>query len=135
MFYDRLTKRGEDNALHVFDINDHEIPLSEVKPLDLDLIAGHLVFLEDKIESGELVDRNEYLDRLMTLNYSSSMTDKEIEFFAKHNTDVRILTFNECLRILRDISSPDIVEPFWIGWSEAINLAIKEIAKRIGNVK
>lgn len=108
---------------------------SELKPLDIVKLVGRLAAFEDKIESGELVDRNEYLDRLMTLNYSSSMTDKEIEFFAKHNTDVRILTFNECLRILRDISSPGIVEPFWIGWSEAINLAIKEIAKRIGKVK
>lgn len=134
MIPERLTKRCG-RIIHVFDINDHETALNELKPLDVDMIVRRLNFLEDKIESGDLVDRNEYLDRLMTLKYSSTMTGKEIEFFAKHNTDVRILTFNECLRILRDISSPGIVEPFWVGWSEAINVAIKEIAKRTGKVK
>ena len=48
-----------------------------------------LAELEDKIERGELVDRNEYLDRLMAAKDISGMTDKEIEFFAKHNARVR----------------------------------------------
>ena len=48
-----------------------------------------LAELEDKIESGELVDRNEYLDRFMAAKGISRMTDKEIEFFAKHNARVR----------------------------------------------
>ena len=39
-------------------------------------------------------------------------------------------TARECLRILRDISSPDIVEPFWVGWSEAINAAIRGISEK-----
>lgn len=89
MNYDRITKWSDTHMLHVFDINDNEIPLSEVKSLDINLIAGHLVFLEDKIEGGELVDRNEYLDRLMAAKNISGMTDKEIEFFAKHNARVR----------------------------------------------
>lgn len=30
MFNERLTKRGDDNILHVFDINDHEIESGEI---------------------------------------------------------------------------------------------------------
>lgn len=104
-----------------------------------------LAELEDKIESGELVDRNEYLDRLMAAKDISGMTDKEIEFFAKHNArvrenadaeiarltaEVRKQTMEECLRILRDIDGQGTTEPFWVGWSEAIIAAIKEISKR-----
>ena len=52
-------------------------------------IYNRLAELEDKIERGELIDRNEYLDRLMAAKDISGMTDKEIEFFAKHNARVR----------------------------------------------
>ena len=52
-------------------------------------IYNRLAELEDKIECGELIDRNEYLDRLMAAKDISGMTDKEIEFFAKHNERVR----------------------------------------------
>lgn len=45
--------------------------------------------LEDKIECGELIDRDEYIDRLMVAKDISGMTDKELEFFAKHNARVR----------------------------------------------
>lgn len=48
-----------------------------------------LAELEDKIEAGELVDRDEYIDRLMAAKDISGMTDKELEFFAKHNAKVR----------------------------------------------
>lgn len=48
-----------------------------------------LAELENKIESGEIIDRNEYLDRLMAAKDISGMTDKEIEFFIKHNARVR----------------------------------------------
>lgn len=82
MIPERLTKRCG-RIIHVFDINDHEIALSELKPLDIIMIVGRLAFLEDKIESGELVDRNEYLDRLMNVKNISIMTDKEREFFLK----------------------------------------------------
>ena len=50
--------------------------------------ASRLWELENKIESGELVDRNEYLDYLMAAKDTSELTDKEIEFFAKHNAKV-----------------------------------------------
>ena len=58
-----------------------------------DYIIGDMVDkiadLEDKIESGEIVDRNAYLDYLMAAKDISGMTDKELEFFAKYNAKVR----------------------------------------------
>lgn len=45
--------------------------------------------LENRIESGEIVDRNSYLDYLMAAKNTLELTDKEIEFFAKHNARVR----------------------------------------------
>lgn len=73
MFYERLTKRGDDHALHVFDINDREISLSEVTALDIDLIAGRLAELEDKIESGEI----DYDDAIET---EQKINDLLVEF-------------------------------------------------------
>lgn len=99
MFYERLTKRGDDHTLHVFDINDREISLSEVTALDIDLIAGHLVFLEDKIESGEIVNRNDYLDHLLSVRTISELTDKEIEFFVKHNAKIRKFAVEDITRL------------------------------------
>ena len=52
-------------------------------------IYNRLAELEDKIESGEIVDRNAYLDYLMAAKNTSELTDKEIEFFVKHNAEVR----------------------------------------------
>ena len=40
-------------------------------------IYNRLAELENKIERGELIDRNEYLDRLMAAKDISAMTDKE----------------------------------------------------------
>lgn len=82
MLYERLTKHGEDNILHVFDINDHEIALSELKSLDIVMLVGRLAALEDKIESGEIVDRNDYLDHLISTSISE-LTHKENEFFLR----------------------------------------------------
>lgn len=90
MIYERLTKRCN-GVLHVFDVNDHEIPLSEVTALDLDLIVGHLVFLEDKIESGEIVNRNDYLDHLSSAKLFE-LSNNEIEFFVNHNAKIRKYT-------------------------------------------
>lgn len=87
--YKRLTKWAKKGTLHVFDINGKEIPLCDVSPIDFDNLAGRLALLEDKIESGELVDRNEYINRLMMTKDISGLTDKEIDFFAKHNARVR----------------------------------------------
>ena len=54
--YKRLTKWSELGTLHVFDINGKEILLCDVSPIDTDNLAGRLADLEDKIESGELVE-------------------------------------------------------------------------------
>lgn len=99
MIYERLTKCCEDNILHVFDINDHEIALSELKPLDIVMLVGHLTNLEDKIESGDLVDRNDYLDHLLSARSIFELTDKEIEFFVKHNARVRGFMTDELARL------------------------------------
>lgn len=52
-------------------------------------IVDKIAALEDKIESGEIVDRNSYLDYLLAEKDASELTDKEIEFFVKHNARVR----------------------------------------------
>lgn len=77
MKYNRLTKRiANDEEAFLFHSSLHEG-------------IERLAELEDKIESGEIVDRNEYLDRFMAAKGISRLTDKEIEFFAKHNARVR----------------------------------------------
>lgn len=55
MIPERLTKRCG-GIIHVFDINDHETALNELKSLDVVMLVGRLTFLEDKIESGEIVE-------------------------------------------------------------------------------
>lgn len=57
-----------------------------------------LAELEDKIESGEITNRNAYLDYLMAAKDTSELTDKEIEFFVKHNARVREDTDAEIAR-------------------------------------
>lgn len=69
-----------------------------------------LAELEDKIERGELVDRNEYLDRLMAAKDISGMTDKEIEFFAKHNARVRENADAEIARLTAEVRKQSVIE-------------------------
>lgn len=69
-----------------------------------DRIYNRLSELENKIESGELVDRDEYLDRLMETKYISGMTDKELEFFAKHNARVRENAEAEISRLQAEVA-------------------------------
>lgn len=79
MKYERITER-------------RETPLTmSMWPEDIVSLKvyNRLAKLEDKIEAGELVDRDEYIDRLMAAKDISGMTDKELEFFAKHNAKVR----------------------------------------------
>lgn len=63
-----------------------------------------LADLEDRIERGELVDRNEYLDYLLAAKDTSELTnkDKEIEFFVKHNARVRENTDKELASLTAD---------------------------------
>lgn len=99
MTYKRLTKWSEVGTLHVFDFCDKEVPLSEVSALDIDQIAGRLAKLEDKIESGELVDRNEYLVHLMSAKSLLELTNEEIDFFVMHNTKIRKYVDEEITRL------------------------------------
>lgn len=55
--------------------------------------------LENKIESGELIDIN----KLMTAETTRDLSDKEIEFFIKHNEKVRKETAREILKPLREV--------------------------------
>ena len=59
MKYARLTKMSEIGTLHALDINGEEQPLCELTALDTDILIGRLYELENKIESGELGDREE----------------------------------------------------------------------------
>ena len=50
---------SEMGTLHALDINGEEQPLCELTTLDTDILIGRLYELENKIESGELCDREE----------------------------------------------------------------------------
>lgn len=89
-----------------------------------------LAEFEDKIESGELVDRDEYIDRLMAAKDTSGMTDKEIKFFAKHDVKVCKEVVKECLQVLRDIRIACIYDDFSWGWDDGIDKAIKQLTER-----
>lgn len=97
------------------------------RPLTMSMWAGdsnslkiynRLAELEDKIERGELVDRNEYLDRLMAAKDISGMTDKEIEFFAKHNARVRENADAEIARLTAEVRKQAVRE-----FSERVKMA------------
>lgn len=86
-------------------MNDYKrITMREFAKVTGDAIYKRLAELEDKIESGELVDRNSYLDRLMAAKDISGMTDKELEFFAKHNARVRENADAEIARLNAEIA-------------------------------
>lgn len=117
-----------------------------------DRIYNRLSKLEDKIENGELVDRDEYLDRLMETKYISGMTDKELEFFAKHNARVRenadaeiarLTTeiakrdvevckevVKECLQVLRDMRTVYTYDEYSSGWNNGIDKAIERLTEK-----
>lgn len=65
---------------------------------DYSMAVKRLGELEDKIEREELIDINE----LMTAETTRDLTDKEIEFFIKHNEKVRKVTAREILEPLRE---------------------------------
>lgn len=55
--------------------------------------------IEDKIESGELVNIN----ALMVAETTRDLTEKEIEFFIKHNEEVRKETAREILERIKNM--------------------------------
>lgn len=136
--YKRLTKWSDLGTLHIFDFVGKEILLCDISPLDTDNLAGRLAELEDKIESGELVDRDEYLDRLMAAKDISGMTDREIEFFAKHNARVRENAddtirkevVKECLHILHNTGMTYLYDTHSWDGIEVIDIAIKRLAEK-----
>ena len=57
MEYKRLTKLSDLGTLHALDFNGEEKPLCELTALDIDVLMGRLYELENKIESGEICER------------------------------------------------------------------------------
>ena len=57
MEYKRLTKLSDLGTLHALDFNREEQPLCELTALDIDVLIGRLYELENKIESGEICER------------------------------------------------------------------------------
>lgn len=100
MTYERITERRE-------------------TPLTMSMWAGdskslkiynRLVELENKIEDVKLVDRDEYIDRLMAAKDISGMTNKELEFFAKHNARVRENADAEIARLTAEVRKQSVIE-------------------------
>lgn len=82
--YQRLTKRDW-----------HDAKFSIIDAVKIRAVLHRLWELENTIESGEFCDRDDLIDRLMTAKDMSTLTDKEIEFFIKHNEKVRKETARE----------------------------------------
>ena len=107
--YKRLTHK--DDIYYVDVINDkHEIVCSPKSDNNLCVVLSaqkivkllnRLVELENAIESGELCDREELIEHLMTAKDTSTLTDKEIEFFIKHNEKVRKVVAKEIVSIIK----------------------------------
>lgn len=76
-----------------------------------------LFWLEDKIESGELISTKE-------------QGDNEIAFFVAHNAAVRRQTAIECLRILHALGGCGATDEYSKGWDEAIDTAFKGISEK-----
>lgn len=99
--YQRLTKKSVDCFRYC--LKDHKSKNGEFNDyeafFDYSMAVKRLGELEDKIESGELVDINE----LMAAKTTGELTDKEIEFFIKHNEKVRKETAREILEPLREV--------------------------------
>lgn len=99
--YKRLTERDEFGNADIIGLDTNELASS----LDFDGLnkltsaLNKFADLEYKIESGELVDINE----LMAAKTTGELTDKEIEFFIKHNEKVRKETAREILEPLREV--------------------------------
>lgn len=57
MEYKRLTRLSDLETLHALDFNGEEQPLCELTAFDIDVLIGRLYELENKIESGEICER------------------------------------------------------------------------------
>ena len=116
MKYQRMTKHSDLGTLHADDINGNEQPLCELTALDTDNLIGRLCELEDKIESGELI-------------HTKEVGDTEIEFFVKHNEDVRKNTAQDIFSWIYK----NLVNLNFITGNVEINLsALNDFAKTYG---
>lgn len=93
------------------------------RPLTMSMWAGdskslkvynRLAELENKIERGELIERDEYLERLMV----------------KHDVKVCKEVVRECLQVLRDTRKPYPRDDYACGWNIGIGTAIERLTER-----
>ena len=76
-------------------------------------VCNRLAELEDKIESGELVDRNEYFYRLSI----------------KHDVKICNEVVEECLQVLRDTRIAYPRDDYSWGWNDGIATAINRLTE------
>lgn len=88
-FYKRLTQYMQ--------VGNKIVAIQPQRKERIQMYIDRLFELEDKIESGEICEREELIEHLMTAKDTSTLTDKEIEFFIKHNEEVRKETAREIL--------------------------------------
>ena len=109
MKYNRLTERRERRkSIRRWWTNDGE-SLKMYK---------RLAKLEDKIEAGKLIS-----------TVQNEQGEQEIEFFVKHNAEVRKEVVKECLQVLRDTRIACIYDDYSWGWNKGIDQAIEQLAK------
>lgn len=96
--YTRLTDRDDSLCVDCVDIGFCR------KTCIMQARYERLQFLENEIESGKIVDRNDYLDYLLAAKNTLELTDMEIEFFAKHNARVRAYVNAEIARLTAENS-------------------------------
>ena len=123
MKYERMTERDEYGNVDIVDVDMVEMSgrLTFTDLFRVTKALSRLAELEDKIENGTLVE---------VPKGAVVLTPEERDEEMRLCNEELKQAVRECLRILRDISSPGIVEPFWVGWSEAINAAIREISEK-----
>lgn len=89
--------------------NYKRITMREFAGVTGDATYNRLAELEDKIENGELIDRDE---------------------LAKHDMKVCKEVVKECLQILRDIRKPYPRDDYACGWNIGIGTAIERLVER-----
>ena len=103
-YEERLTQWAADGASLILDNPTTAEEARQQVMVQFKKACIKLAELEDKIERGELIERNEYLDRLMAAKDISGMSNKELEFFAKHNARVRENADAEISRLTAEVA-------------------------------
>ena len=104
MNYNRLTERREiPLTMSMWPGDSHSLK-----------IYNRLAELEDKIERGDLIERDEYYERLTV----------------RHDAKVCKEVVKECLQVLRDTRKPYPRDDYACGWNIGIGTAIEQLVER-----